>query len=53
VDRAYIIRQGQIFREGPPRVLISDPEVRAVYLGHSFDAPVMGISADEASKLVE
>ncbi|MEO6710088.1 MAG: ATP-binding cassette domain-containing protein, partial [Planctomycetota bacterium] len=52
-DRAYIIRQGQIFREGPPRVLISDPEVRAVYLGHSFDAPVMGVSADEASDLVQ
>ncbi|HTF89425.1 MAG TPA: LPS export ABC transporter ATP-binding protein [Planctomycetota bacterium] len=52
-DRAYIIRHGQIFREGPPRVLISDPEVRAVYLGHSFDAPVMGVSADEASDLVQ
>ncbi len=52
-DRAYIIRQGQIFREGPPRDLIADPEVRAVYLGHSFDAPVMGVSADEASRLVE
>lgn len=52
-DRAYIIRQGQIFREGPPMDLINDQEVRAVYLGHSFDAPVLGVSADEASRLVE
>ena len=52
-DRAYIIRQGQIFREGSPRELIADPEVRAVYLGHSFDAPVLGVSADEASGLVQ
>lgn len=40
-DRAYIIRAGQIFREGAPTDLINDPEVRAVYLGHSFDAPVI------------
>jgi lipopolysaccharide export system ATP-binding protein len=51
-DRAYIIRQGQIFREGSPRKLVDDPEVRAVYLGHSFDAPMLGVSADEASDLI-
>lgn len=50
-DRAYIIRQGQIFREGAPRELVSDPEVRAVYLGHSFDTPVLGVSSAEASDL--
>lgn len=50
-DRAYIIRQGQIFREGAPRDLVSDPEVRAVYLGHSFDTPVLGVSNAEASDL--
>ena len=51
-DRAYIIRQGQIFREGSPRDLVNDPQVRAVYLGHSFDAPVLGVSTAEASDLI-
>lgn len=41
-DRAYIIRNGQILREGAPTDLVNDPEVRAVYLGNSFDAPMLG-----------
>jgi lipopolysaccharide export system ATP-binding protein len=36
-DRAYIIREGEVFRAGTPRVLAHDPEVRRVYLGDDFD----------------
>jgi lipopolysaccharide export system ATP-binding protein len=35
-DRAYILRQGKIFRKGPPAELSNDPEVRRVYLGDHF-----------------
>lgn len=35
-DRAYIINEGRIFRQGSPEQLGSDPEVRRVYLGESF-----------------
>lgn len=35
-DRAYIIKEGNIFRAGSPTVLSSDLEVRRVYLGDSF-----------------
>ncbi len=35
-DRAYIINEGRIFREGTPAVLANDPEVRRVYLGENF-----------------
>lgn len=35
-DRAYIINEGEIFRQGTPEQLGSDPEVRRVYLGESF-----------------
>ena len=35
-DRAYIINQGRIFRDGTPEELGSDPEVRRVYLGEGF-----------------
>lgn len=35
-DRAYIINEGRIFRQGSPEQLGSDPEVRQVYLGESF-----------------
>ena len=36
-DRAYIIHNGEVFRSGPPDELESDPEVRRVYLGDSFN----------------
>ena len=36
VDRAYIINEGRIFRDGTPQALGSDPEVRRVYLGEHF-----------------
>jgi len=35
-DRAYILTEGEVFRSGTPRDLASDPEVRRVYLGESF-----------------
>jgi lipopolysaccharide export system ATP-binding protein len=35
-DRAYIIDDGRIFRQGQPEQLAGDPEVRRVYLGESF-----------------
>jgi lipopolysaccharide export system ATP-binding protein len=35
-DRAYILRDGCVFRSGTPRELASDGEVRRVYLGESF-----------------
>jgi lipopolysaccharide export system ATP-binding protein len=35
-DRAYIINEGRIFRQGTPEQLGGDPEVRRVYLGESF-----------------
>jgi lipopolysaccharide export system ATP-binding protein len=35
-DRAYIISQGRIFREGTPAELAADAEVRRVYLGERF-----------------
>ncbi|MCA9001258.1 MAG: LPS export ABC transporter ATP-binding protein [Planctomycetes bacterium] len=51
-DRAYIIHQGQILREGDAETLISDPKVREVYLGKSFDSPT-GISAEEEHGLLD
>ena len=35
-DRAYILRDGNVFRSGTPYELASDPEVRRVYLGEAF-----------------
>jgi lipopolysaccharide export system ATP-binding protein len=46
-DRASIIHEGKILREGTAMELIHDEQVRRIYLGHSFDAPVAGISAAE------
>ncbi|MEM7308420.1 MAG: LPS export ABC transporter ATP-binding protein [Planctomycetota bacterium] len=46
-DRAYIIHQGTILREGSPDALVRDPKVREVYLGRSFDAPLRGVTAAE------
>jgi lipopolysaccharide export system ATP-binding protein len=52
-DRAYIIHRGRILREGTADELVTDPEVRKVYLGHSFDAPARGVSAAEERSLSE
>lgn len=35
-DRAYIINNGKIFRQGRPEELGRDPEVKRVYLGENF-----------------
>jgi len=35
-DRAYILRDGAVFRAGTPEELASDEDVRRVYLGESF-----------------
>jgi lipopolysaccharide export system ATP-binding protein len=36
-DRAYIIKEGEIFRQGVPESLSADAEVRRIYLGESFN----------------
>ncbi len=35
-DRAYIVRDGVIFRSGTPESLADDEEVRRIYLGTDF-----------------
>ena len=46
-DRAYILRDGNVFRSGTPRELASDPEVRRVYLGEGFRLDGGGGGDDE------
>jgi len=36
-DRAYIIKEGEIFRQGVPESLSTDAEVRRIYLGEAFN----------------
>ena len=36
VDRAYILHEGSVLREGSPEEIVSDPAVRRVYLGERF-----------------
>ncbi|MCP3914909.1 MAG: LPS export ABC transporter ATP-binding protein [bacterium] len=52
-DRAYIIHQGQILREGNAEALITDPRVREVYLGRNFDVPLRGVSSEEEHELID
>jgi len=35
-DRAFIINDGRVFKEGSPREIINDPAVRSAYLGNTF-----------------
>lgn len=37
VDRAYLIREGKVFKEGNADYLINDPEARQFYLGQDFN----------------
>ncbi len=37
VDRAYLIREGRVFKEGTSANLINDPEAREFYLGKDFN----------------
>lgn len=36
VDRAYVLHDGQVLREGPPSAIAEDAAVRRVYLGEGF-----------------
>lgn len=36
IDRAYILHEGRVLREGPPAEIVEDPVVRRVYLGERF-----------------
>ena len=36
VDRAYILHEGRVLMEGQPDAIVSDAEVRRVYLGERF-----------------
>ncbi len=36
IDRAYILHEGSVLREGPPEAIVADPIVRRVYLGERF-----------------
>lgn len=36
IDRAYILHEGRVLREGPPAEIVADPVVRRVYLGEQF-----------------
>lgn len=36
VDRAYIIAEGKILKEGTPKEIIADKEVKRIYLGETF-----------------
>ena len=37
IDRAYILADGIVIKEGKPAEIIADPDVRRVYLGDSFE----------------
>ncbi len=37
VDRAYLIREGRVFKEGDADTLVNDPEARRFYLGEDFN----------------
>jgi len=36
IDRAYIIHEGQVLKEGLPSEIVGDRDVRRVYLGERF-----------------
>ena len=52
-DRAYIIHQGHILREGTSDELVSDPEVRRVYLGSNFEVSLNKVTQQEEAGLFE
>ena len=35
-DRAYIINAGEVLAHGEPQLLLDNPDVREIYLGHDF-----------------
>ena len=36
IDRAYILHEGKVLMEGPPSEIVSNADVRRVYLGERF-----------------
>jgi len=40
-DRAYVIAKGERIKDGTPAEIIGDAKVREVYLGNTFDTPVV------------
>ena len=52
-DRAYIIHQGQILREGSGDELVRDPRVREVYLGDRFDRGLEKVTQAEERELLD
>jgi lipopolysaccharide export system ATP-binding protein len=36
IDRAYIIHDGEILKHGTAADIVSDPDVRRLYLGEGF-----------------
>jgi lipopolysaccharide export system ATP-binding protein len=36
-DRAYIMGEGKIFKQGKPEMLVNDPDVRKAYLGEYYE----------------
>jgi lipopolysaccharide export system ATP-binding protein len=36
IDRAYILHDGRVLKEGTPSEIVSDRDVRRVYLGEKF-----------------
>ena len=49
-DRAYIINNGRIFRNGTPEALSNDPEVKRVYLGEGFSFAGRNSSSFDAAR---
>jgi lipopolysaccharide export system ATP-binding protein len=49
-DRSYIIVDGQVIKEGPPRDIAGDPVVRKEYLGERFKLDTELMRADEIRK---
>jgi len=49
-DRSYIIVDGQVIKEGPPRDIADDPVVRKEYLGERFKLDTELMRADEIRK---
>jgi lipopolysaccharide export system ATP-binding protein len=39
-DRAYVLFNGRVLREGTPQELVTDPDVRRCFLGDGFDVDV-------------
>ena len=52
-DRAYIVKEGRILCEGGAEELIRNPRVREVYLGHTFDVALRGVTAAEEHELLD